>query len=138
MGHRDLRLGKIVYISVFCNISLFWLLPLDGFQCIFLCRVYCVTVKMIFMMVTPRTCCFTREYRGPVETRLEKMASILKELPNRRKTNCLWSILSSVMAPILHWFYLQKSLIFVVKRQRLRECFLQRKTFILHDQHRVF
>ena len=35
----------IVYISVFYNISYSWLLPLDGFKCIFLCRVYCVTVK---------------------------------------------------------------------------------------------
>ena len=29
------------------NISFSWLLPLDGFQFIFLCRVYCVTVKAI-------------------------------------------------------------------------------------------
>ena len=39
MGHKDLRFGQIVYVLVF------WLLPLDGFKCIFLCRVYCVTVK---------------------------------------------------------------------------------------------
>ena len=38
MGHKDLRLGKIVYILVFYNISFFWLLPLDGFQYIFLLR----------------------------------------------------------------------------------------------------
>ena len=31
VGHKDLRLGQIVY-----NISLSWLLPLDGFQCIIL------------------------------------------------------------------------------------------------------
>ena len=31
-------------ISVFCNISFSWLLPLDGFQFIFLCHGYCVTV----------------------------------------------------------------------------------------------
>ena len=36
MGHKDLRLGQIVYILVFYNISLSWLLPLDGFQFIFL------------------------------------------------------------------------------------------------------
>ena len=36
---------QIVYILVFYNISFSWLLPLDGFKCIFLCRVYCVTVK---------------------------------------------------------------------------------------------
>ena len=35
VGHRDLRLGKIVYILVFCNISFSWLLPLNGFQFIF-------------------------------------------------------------------------------------------------------
>ena len=43
--HKDLRFGQIVYILVFYNISFSWLLPLDGFQFIFLCRVYCVTVK---------------------------------------------------------------------------------------------
>ena len=32
VGHKDLRFGKIVYILVFYNISLSWLLPLDGFQ----------------------------------------------------------------------------------------------------------
>ena len=31
VGHKDLRLGQIVY-----NISFSWLLPLDGFQCIIL------------------------------------------------------------------------------------------------------
>ena len=45
VGHIDLRLGKIVYISVCCNTSFSWLFPLDGFQFIFLCRIYCVTVK---------------------------------------------------------------------------------------------
>ena len=38
MGHKDLRLGKIVYILVFYNISFSLLLPLDGFQFIFLLR----------------------------------------------------------------------------------------------------
>ena len=38
MGHKDLRLGQIVYILVFYNISFSWLLPLDGFQCNFLLR----------------------------------------------------------------------------------------------------
>ena len=36
--HKDLRLGQIVYIIVFYNISLSWLLPLDGFEFIFLLR----------------------------------------------------------------------------------------------------
>ena len=45
LGHKDLRLGQIVQKLVFYNISFSWLLPLDGFKCIFLCRVYCVTVK---------------------------------------------------------------------------------------------
>ena len=45
VGHKDLRFGQIVYILVFYNIPFSWLLPLDGFKCIFLCRVYCVTVK---------------------------------------------------------------------------------------------
>ena len=45
MGHKDLRFGQIVYILVFYNISFSWLLPLDGFQFIFVCRVYFVTVK---------------------------------------------------------------------------------------------
>ena len=34
LGHEDLRLGQIVYIYVFYNISFSWLLPLDGFQLI--------------------------------------------------------------------------------------------------------
>ena len=38
MGHKDLRLGQIVCILVFYNISFSWLLPLDGFQYIFLLR----------------------------------------------------------------------------------------------------
>ena len=36
MGHKDLRLGQIVYILVFYNISFSWLLPLGSFQFIFL------------------------------------------------------------------------------------------------------
>ena len=38
VGHKDLRLGQIVYILVFYNISFSWFLPLDGFQYIFLLR----------------------------------------------------------------------------------------------------
>ena len=38
VGHKDLRLGQIVYILVFYNISFSWPLPLDGFQFIFLLR----------------------------------------------------------------------------------------------------
>ena len=38
VGHKDLRLGQIVYILVFYNISFSWLLSLDGFQFIFLFR----------------------------------------------------------------------------------------------------
>ena len=38
MGPKDLRLGKIVYILVFYDISFSWLLPLDGFQFNFLLR----------------------------------------------------------------------------------------------------
>ena len=38
VGHKDLRLGQIVYILVFYNISFSWLLPLDGFQLIFSLR----------------------------------------------------------------------------------------------------
>ena len=38
VGHKDLRLGQIVYILVFYNISFSWFLPLDGFQFIFLLR----------------------------------------------------------------------------------------------------
>ena len=39
VGHKDLRFGQIVYILVFYNISFSWLLPLDGFKCIF-CSVF--------------------------------------------------------------------------------------------------
>ena len=38
VGNKDLRLGKIIYILVFSNISFSRLLPLDGFQLIFLLR----------------------------------------------------------------------------------------------------
>ena len=38
VGHKDLKLGQIVYILVFNNISFSWLLALDGFQFIFLLR----------------------------------------------------------------------------------------------------
>ena len=38
VSHKDLRLGQIVYILVFYNISFSWLLSLDGFQFIFLSR----------------------------------------------------------------------------------------------------
>ena len=43
VGHKDLRLGQIVYILVFYNKLFSWLLPLDGLQ-FFFC---CVTVKTI-------------------------------------------------------------------------------------------
>ena len=38
MGHKDLKLGQIVYILAFNNIPFSWPLPLDGFQFIFLLR----------------------------------------------------------------------------------------------------
>ena len=38
VGRKDLKLGQIVYILVLYNISFSWLLPLDGFQLIFLLR----------------------------------------------------------------------------------------------------
>ena len=38
-GHKDLRLGQIVYMLVFYNISFSWFLPLDSFQFNFLLRV---------------------------------------------------------------------------------------------------
>ena len=60
-----------------------------------------------------------------------KMAA--KELPNRRKRNRLRSIFPSVMAPILHWSHLQKSLTFAVKRQCLSERFFGKKTRVLQD-----
>ena len=36
VGHKDLRLGQIVYVLVFYNISFSWLLLLNSFQFIFL------------------------------------------------------------------------------------------------------
>ena len=38
MGNKNLRLGQIVYVLVFYSISFSWLLPVDGFQFIFLLR----------------------------------------------------------------------------------------------------
>ena len=51
---KDLRLGQIVYILVFYNISFSWLLPLDGFQFNFLLRdsendLY--TIKFFFVLI---------------------------------------------------------------------------------------
>ena len=43
VGHKDLRLGQIVGILVFYNISFSCLLPPDGFQFF-----GCVTVKTIY------------------------------------------------------------------------------------------
>ena len=37
-GHKDLRLGQIVYMLVFYNISFSWFLPQDSFQFNFLLR----------------------------------------------------------------------------------------------------
>ena len=52
VGHKDLRLGQIVYILVFFyNISFSWLLSLDGFQFIF----RCVTVKTIYSLFCDRS-----------------------------------------------------------------------------------
>ena len=52
--HKDLRLGQIVYKLVFYNISFSWLLPLDGFQFIFLLRdsendLYCLLLNDKFL-----------------------------------------------------------------------------------------
>ena len=47
---KNLKIGKIVYISVFCNIWFSWLL---GFQFICLCRVYFVTVERLRFTLTP-------------------------------------------------------------------------------------
>ena len=38
VGHKDLGHGQMFYILVFYNISFSWLLPLDGFQFIFMLR----------------------------------------------------------------------------------------------------
>ena len=38
VGHKDPRLGQIIYILVIYNISFSWFLPLDGFQFILLLR----------------------------------------------------------------------------------------------------
>ena len=38
VGRKDVRLGQIVYILVFYNISFSWRLPQDRFQFIFLLR----------------------------------------------------------------------------------------------------
>ena len=51
VGHKDLTLGLVVYISVFYNISFSWLLPLEGFQFFFLLRdsendLYWVSIRL--------------------------------------------------------------------------------------------
>ena len=47
VGHKDLKLGQIIYILVFYNISFSRLLPLDGYQFTF----RCVTVKTIYRQI---------------------------------------------------------------------------------------
>ena len=44
VGHKNLRLEKAVYILIFYKTLFSWFLPLDGFELIFLCRIYCVIV----------------------------------------------------------------------------------------------
>ena len=70
MDHKDLRLGQIVQKLVFDNVSFSWLLPLDGFQFIFLLR----DSENDLYMISPR--------EGTYEKRLK-----VKEV------NLLWNVL---------------------------------------------
>ena len=59
VGHKDLRLGQIVYILVFYNISFSWVLPLDGFHFIFLLRnsendLFCLQTGILCRLKTKR------------------------------------------------------------------------------------
>ena len=57
MANKDLRFGQIVYILVFYNVSFSWLLTVDGFQFIFLGRVYPrVTLKTKNLSVDEANC----------------------------------------------------------------------------------
>ena len=57
MANKDLRFGQIVYILVFYNVSFSWLLAVDGFQFIFLGRVYPrVTLKTKNFSVDEANC----------------------------------------------------------------------------------
>ena len=85
MGHIDLRLGEIVYKSVFCNISFSWLLPQDGFNFIFLCRVYSVTVKTIYS----RDICFASLFPYPVVRNACTDSITARLIKKSRKVNML-------------------------------------------------
>ena len=79
VGHEDLRLGQIVYILVFYNISFSWLLPLDGFQFISWRRIYYVTVKTInpFVRNVWSGAGETTAGRVPPEIAINKLPSVL-------------------------------------------------------------
>ena len=62
MGHKDLRLGKIVYIFVFRNISLSWLLPLESLY---------TDVYLIFLFVLFENICELSE-RATMSAEREK------------------------------------------------------------------
>ena len=70
VGHKDLRLGQIVYILVFYNISFSWLLPLDGFQFFFFCY---VAVKTIYSNVHQFSPNSINTYLRLKVTRINKM-----------------------------------------------------------------
>ena len=90
MGHKDLRLGQIVYILVFCNMSFSRLLPLDGFQFIFLLRdsendllpltVFCVRLGRAYggvRLIRSHPRFFARDWEEPSE--------VLGSLPRTEK-----------------------------------------------------
>ena len=79
VGHKDLRLGQIVYILVFYDISFSWLLPLDGFQFIFLRRVYCVTVKRIYWIISSSS--FASNVFQKLLTKIHISTKALQDLP---------------------------------------------------------
>ena len=92
MGHKDLRFEQIVYILVFYNISFSWLLPLDGFKCIFLCRVYCVTVKTKNTAVTCEiNICSLGDWPGVVSrVRGNNAWKLIFGAGSTDPSNCFW------------------------------------------------
>ena len=109
VGHIDLRLGEIVYKSVFCNISFSWLLPLDGFKFIFLCRVYwqwkrlIIRSKFFFLFIG------REPTKWPANNCLQIMV-YLCAMPS----NCVW-------LQIIFCAFVQETVLFSFLRSLLRE-----------------
>ena len=85
VGHKDLRLGQIVHVLVFYNISFSWLLPLDGFQFIFFVAWHWNDLKSFaFTMHTVRHRVFW------AHVRLNRKENFQKSFPQQNTSQYPW------------------------------------------------